>query len=291
MVLQRGQKVPIWGSGAPYDTVEIQFQGKTFKSKGKGDKSGKWMVWLDDLKAGGPYDLTITGVNGDGEGPRKKRNTITLNNVYVGEVWVCSGQSNMEMGLYGVENAQQVIAKSKNSKIRLFTVPKNAAVKPEHEIQGQWQECGPGTVGGFSAVAYFFGRDLQKALGVPIGLIHSSWGGTVAEAWTNKSALKAVPTLKYLADQADRDFASYNKAMDHYLDGLEKYLPVARKARAMHKDLPTPPFPPQKNPNWPTALYNGMIAPLIPYGIRGVIWYRVNPMPAGLMSIAPCSRP
>jgi sialate O-acetylesterase len=273
MVLQQGMKVPIWGTGSPHSTVTVTFQGREFKSEANANKPGHWLVRLDDLKPGGPYEMTIAGYQGEGEG-RKKLNTIHLKNVYVGEVWVCSGQSNMEWPLRLAHNAREAIAASKDPQIRLFTVPKNPASSPRHNVQGRWEECNPKTVANFSAVAYFFGRDVQKARKVPVGLIHTSWGGTVAEAWMSMAALEANLDFKDLAGQGRRDWDNYGKAADRYLDALVKYLPAARMARVERKDLPPAPIPPLKNPNTPTALYNGMIAPLLPYAIRGAIWYQ-----------------
>jgi sialate O-acetylesterase len=275
MVLQQGKKIPVWGTCAPNETATVQIQGHTFKADGKANRKGRWTVWLDHLKPGGPYEMTITGYEGQpGTGQAKQLNTIRLKNVYVGEVWICSGQSNMEWPLWASHRAREVIAASHSPSIRLFTVPHRTATRPKRDVQGQWLECGPGTVGNFSAVAYFFGRDVQKSLKVPVGLIHSSWGGTLAEAWTRRGALEAVPELKPLADKADRDFAGYHQAAAGYVDTLEKYVHTARKAAAAKKDLPPLPPAPGIDPNWPTALYNGMIAPLIPYGIRGAIWYQ-----------------
>jgi sialate O-acetylesterase len=221
---------------------------------------------LPALEAGGPYTLTITG-----------KNKVTVKDVYVGEVWVCSGQSNMEWPVWASENALALIKESRNPKIRLFTVQKATSATPRTTVAGKWVPCGPGTVGGFSAVAYFFGRDLQKKLGVPVGLIHSSWGGTVAEAWTGRAALEDSPRLKYLVDRFDAARKDYGKAADKYLKDLEAYIPRARKACAEGKDLlplPALPYNPSHNPNSPCVLYNAMIRPLQPYGIKGAIWYQ-----------------
>jgi sialate O-acetylesterase len=180
----------------------------------------------------------------------------------------------MEWPLAFSANANQAIGKSRNRNLRLFTVPKRPATGPRHNLQGNWVGCDPNTVRNFSAVAYFFGRDLQKDLDVPVGLIHTSWGGTVAEAWTSKAALESYPSLKYLTEQAERGFDNYLKAVDDYLPLLEKYPAKARKAREEGRELPALPQQPAVNANIPTALYNGMIAPLIPYAIRGAIWYQ-----------------
>jgi sialate O-acetylesterase len=266
LVLQRGGKVPVWGSATPGEQVEVQFKGKNREQTVsiKADKAGRWQVKLDKLPVGGPFEMTIAG-----------NNKIQLRNVYVGDVWICSGQSNMEWHLYSTDNAENVIAKSKNPNIRLFTVPKKAAVSPQRDMVAYWAECGPFTARFFSAVAYYFGRDLQKALDVPIGLIHTSWGGTVAEAWMSQAALKAQPDFKYLVDKSRQEFAGYFKRVDKYLEDLDRYMTVAKQAARDKVDLPPAPYQPYFfNPNAPTALYNGMIAPLLPYAIRGAIWYQ-----------------
>jgi len=234
LVLQRQQDpkthVPVWGTADPDEpiSVSIAYGRDEVGSKTKADQEGKWRVKIVLPKAGGPYTMTIRG----------DKNEITLKDVYVGDVWICSGQSNMEMGLGACADATKHKEASKNPKIRLFTVPHKISAEPVKEINSKWVECGPETVGGFSGVAYFFGRDLQKALDVPIGLIHTSWGGTVAEAWTPKGALNADPKLKGLIPA------------DIKIDDKKP------------------------NPNQGTVLYNGMIAPLIPYGIKGAIWYQ-----------------
>jgi sialate O-acetylesterase len=257
MVLQRGMKCPIWGTADPGEGVSVQFQavkGGVIRTRtemgasASANKDGKWQVSMQfapDL-AGGPYKLVIKG-----------KNTITLKNVYVGEVWICSGQSNMEWSLNNTHNAEEAIKNAKNAKIRLFTVPKNTSDKPLTEFKGQpkWQECNAETVKDFTAVGYFFGRDLRKALKVPIGLIHTSWGGTRAEAWTSRPVLEAH-------EQWKNESVNYHKAMEQYKE-------AAKKAKEEDKQLRNP-----TNANSPSVLYNGMIAPLIPYAIKGAIWYQ-----------------
>src|SRR5262245_4295002 len=156
MVLQQGRRVAVWGSAADGEEVRVRFQGVEATTTAQG---GRWLVHLENLEPGGPSGMSIRG-----------RNEITLKNVYVGEVWVCSGQSNMEWPLWGTADADKAIGSSKNPLLRLFTVPKTAATAPRREVQAAWQECGPDTVANFSAVAYYFGRDLQKARNVPVGL-------------------------------------------------------------------------------------------------------------------------
>jgi sialate O-acetylesterase len=214
MVLQRGQPVPIWGWADKGEEVTVAVAGQSLAAKA--DDKGCWKVILTKLDVGEPLTMTVKGSSG---------NTLVLKNILVGEVWVGSGQSNMEFGLNGCRNAQQEIAAAQYPKIRLFTVTKNNAPQPQIDCHGNWTECSPATVPGFSAVAYFFGRDVFQKLGVPIGLIHTSWGGTPAQFWTSRKVLESDPMLKPLVQGG-------------------------------------------------SGLYNGMIAPLIPYAIRGAIWYQ-----------------
>jgi sialate O-acetylesterase len=188
MVLQRGILAPVWGWAAPGAKVTISMEGRTATTAADG--TGRWITHIGPFNAGGPYTLTISGPQ-----------SVTLKNVLVGDVWVCSGQSNMEMGIGNVNNAAQEIASANYPQIRLFTVQKTIALEPQSTLTGQWDVCTPQTVAnggwnGFSAVGYFFGRELYKELKVPIGLIHTSWGGTVAEAWTSAEALQTMPDFK-----------------------------------------------------------------------------------------------
>jgi sialate O-acetylesterase len=196
LVVQRDCPVPVWGWAEPGQPVTVRLHNK--KATVRTDARGRWLAKVGPFKAGGPFVLKI-------EGPQ----TVTLTNVLVGDVWICSGQSNMEMGIGGVNDAAAEIARADFPRIRLFTVPKRIASTPQDIVTGgTWEACTPATVaaggwGGFSAVGYFFGRELHRELGVPIGLIHTSWGGTVAEAWTSVEALQAMedfrPALAQLA--------------------------------------------------------------------------------------------
>lgn len=244
MVLQQGMPVPIWGWADDGDTVTVSFRNQKVSTKAK---DGKWMLKLRKLKAGGPDVLTVSTKNA----------TIQFTNVMVGEVWVCSGQSNMEWPLNKTENAEVAIAAAKNHNIRLFTVRKTKITTPTNDVVGTWVECTPETVASFSAVAYYFGRDLQAARGVPVGLIHTSWGGSPAEAWMSQRVLTANP--RYKAEIID----GYAEAYRQYETALAKWQQSDKTTRQ--------PRPPQ----WrPSELYNGMIAPLIPFAIKGVIWYQ-----------------
>lgn len=180
MVLQRDVKVRVWGWAEKNESVTITFAGKKYSTKT--NSQGKWSVSLNPLPAGGPYEMKVKGTN-----------EIILTNILVGEVWLCSGQSNMEMNVGSSMNADAEIPAAGYPDIRLFTVPKKMSPLPEQDMKsGEWTVCSPATVGNFSAVAYFFGRNLYKELHVPVGLIHSSWGGTDIETWISPGAMNTL---------------------------------------------------------------------------------------------------
>jgi sialate O-acetylesterase len=263
MVLQQGMKVSIWGTADAGEKVTVRFQEQEAATAAK---DGKWLVHLENLKPGGPYEMTIAGTN-----------TITLKNILVGEVWICGGQSNMEWSVRMSAEPEKTAADSANPQIRLFTVAKRPASGPLYQVEGKWLECGAKTVMNFSAVGYFFGKDLQKARQVPIGLVQDCWGGTPAEAWTSRSTMEAEPSLKPLVERQDQALAGYPSTLDKYIAALTKYREEIVDANARGHDLPNPPSPPTnpaRNPGGPTTLYNGMIAPVVPYAIRGAIWYQ-----------------
>lgn len=196
MVLQRGIAAPVWGWAAPGQDITVSLNKK--KATTRADASGKWLAKIGPLKAGGPYTLTVAGPQ-----------TVTLKNVLIGDVWICSGQSNMEMGIGISKDGPAEIAAANYPNIRLFTVPKLPALEPSETVAGNWQPCTPATVGaggwgGFSAAAYYFGRELHQRTGIPIGLIHTSWGGTIAEAWTSGTALKAMPDFAPAVAQVEQ---------------------------------------------------------------------------------------
>jgi sialate O-acetylesterase len=187
MVLQREKPIPIWGWAQPGEKITVQFnkQTKTFIA----DKNGKWMLKLDPEKAGGPYTLTATG-----------KNKITYNNVLVGEVWICSGQSNMEMPIAGwgkINNYEQEIANANYPQIRHIKIPNKISGTPKEDIEsGEWKIATPQNAGDFTATGYFFARELYNQLKVPIGLINTSWGGTMVETWTSREAFQQSPEFK-----------------------------------------------------------------------------------------------
>ena len=251
MVLQQGIKLPVWGWADDGEVVTVQFRRE--KATATAQK-GKWMVRLSPQKAGGPDTLTITG-----------RNHLELQNVMVGEVWICSGQSNMEWPLSRSFAAQKDIEAADNTMIRLYTVPKLKAKAPVHNVPATWQVCSPTSVPNFSAVAYYFGRELQPARQVAIGLIHTSWGGSPAEVWMSDPVLNANPDYqKNIVDAYPPAWRNYQKQLAAF---------EQEKAELQKQGKTTDKGPPW--PIWrPAELYNGMIAPLIPFAIQGAIWYQ-----------------
>ncbi|RYX85494.1 9-O-acetylesterase [bacterium] len=203
-VLQRDRPIPVWGWTTPGQSVTVKIADKT--ATAKADAAGKWMARIGPFAAGGPYTLTVTGA----------AETTTRTNVMFGDVWLCSGQSNMEMGISMVNDSQKEIAAANYPNIRLFTVPKGTDTTPRTNVNSKWLVCTPANItqgawGGFSATAYFFGRKLNQELNVPIGLIHSSWGGTIAEAWVSESSLGALPD--FTKDIADAKAASATSSL------------------------------------------------------------------------------
>jgi len=241
MVLQQDAKIPVWGTAAPDETVTVTLSDQT--QTVKTDEKGNWQINLKPMKVGGPHTLTVAG---------NAHHTIVMSDVMIGEVWVCSGQSNMQFSVDRSNNAQKEIASAKWPNIRLFTVQRDIAGQPKRNCTGQWVQCSPKTIPSFSAVSYFFGRYLHQQLKVPVGLIHTSWGGTPAEAWTSRETLEGNPKLKVLVDRWDQSIAQY----------------VATTSAPADKNDP------RRNPHRTSGLYNAMIRPLIPYAIRGAIWYQ-----------------
>ncbi len=182
-VLQQGVRVPVWGTTDQDEEVTVSIAGQEVSAK---PADGKWRVDLEPLSAGGPHVLTI----------KQGATSVELKDVMIGEVWICGGQSNMQWTLKQSDGGSEAIANSANDKIRLLTVPREGADKPRTDVKAAWSICGPQTSGDFSAVGYFFGRDLQKALDVPVGLIASNVGGTAAEQWMKKEVIEAHPELK-----------------------------------------------------------------------------------------------
>jgi len=198
MVLQRDKPINTWGWCDPGEKITITFNGKSFQTTG--DTQGQWKVQLAPMHAGGPYQMTLKG-----------NNRIIINDILIGDVWLCSGQSNMEFPMLLLTNADEEIKNANYPEMRLYTVEKHIALTPVADTKGKWAACSSETVKWFSAIGYFFARDIQQKLHIPIGLINSSWGGTVIESWISPEGLKDEPTFEGKAHEvATFDTASYN---------------------------------------------------------------------------------
>ena len=288
MVLQQETKLPVWGWAKPGEKITVAFNGK--KAEATAGTDGKWRAELPACAAGTPPGtLVVTG-----------KNTLTINDVLAGDVWLCSGQSNMEFGL-GRGDA----AGATDGQIRLFHVPHQLAIGPRDNVAASWQVCSPQTVAGFTAVGYFFAKNLKVDVNRPLGLIESSVGGTGAQEWTDLATLDATPALRHYADNLKKIAANYPggdseyaaktseyeaaerkwndtlKADAAYQSALKAWTDASNQARTAGQPVPPQPKPPVAPPVGPTGrrgdpvlLFNGMIAPLIPYPIKGVIWYQ-----------------
>ena len=266
MIFQRGVQAPVWGEAAPGENVKVQFAGQTKEVTAGAD--GSWMVRLDPLTVAESATLQINGAN-----------EVKINNVAVGEVWIASGQSNMEFGMGGAHNAAEALAVADDPQLRLFTFSRAPATEPQKDVKnGRWQPSNPTSARGFSAVGYFFGRELRRKMpGIPIGVIHTSWGGTPAEAWTSMPALQAEPDFKPMLDGWDKRMADYPAQMEKFTNEvLTKWEEDKKKAKDEGKTEPRRPGEPQGplNQNRPANLYNGMIAPFVPFASHGAIWYQ-----------------
>ena len=230
MVLQRGIDVPVWGWADADEKIAVVFNGQT--KNATADANGKWSLKLDAMRAGGPFEMVVEGSN-----------RIAFKNVMLGDVWVCSGQSNMQWTVANSDNPEEEIKNANYPNIRLLTVPRKSTAMPQENFEGQWVACSPETIPQFSAVAYFFGRELHQGLeqNVAIGLIHTSWGGSSCETWIPEGIVE--------------QYKDYDQIMQR---------------RANHlKDNPNGGDNQQAG-----YLFNAMINPLLPYGIKGAIWYQ-----------------
>ncbi len=298
MVLQQETVLPVWGTADPGEKVTVTVGMES--ANATADAKGNWSVKLKALPSGSaPVTVTVEG-----------KNKLTFSDVLVGDVWICTGQSNMEFNFSGAHNAADELPKADDPQLRLFSVLHTASIQPATDVDrkqggGEWKLCTPQTIPSFTAVGYFFGRELRSKLQRPVGLIETCWGGTPAEAWTSLPALESTPALADYVTRYDTQLAAFPKAMEMYpaqmaayQAALEKWnkegkipyqaamsawnaaVETAKAAGATPPPRPTtggpPPMP--HNPNGdsrlPTVLFNGMIAPLIPYAIKGTIWYQ-----------------
>jgi sialate O-acetylesterase len=266
-VLQRNRPIHIWGWASPGETVTVRFHDQSRTATA--DDLGKWSLWLAPESAGGPYSLMAQGSAGPGA-------PVTLTDILVGDVWLASGQSNMEMPLDGfpgsavVKNSAQEIAKANLPEVRLLRIEKKSSFYPQTGISATWTECTPQTAAEFSAVAYFFGKEINQREHVPVGLIDSTWGGTPVESWISMDTLGSnagmMPVFSYWAQftngLSDRDLVLAREKQED------------EAAARAGQPKPKHPWHPDGISWQPAGLYNGMIAPLVPYTIKGVIWYQ-----------------
>jgi sialate O-acetylesterase len=262
MVIQRGLPVHVWGMAAPLEPVTVTFRGET--KSGTADDLGRWSIYLSPGEAGGPFQLSI-----------KATNTIVLDDVLVGDVWVASGQSNMEFPMTGLINASSEIAAAQYPKIRIFRVEHRPSDFRRSDVEAKtWSACTPESAADSSAVAYYFARDLHRRMNIPIGLVESFWGGTPAESWTSLHALSADASLMpvFAARSQITDKREYGILLHQQEE--RDFQHAVEQAKAEGKPVPSRPWRPDFAAWAPAALYNGMIAPLTPFAIRGVIWYQ-----------------
>ena len=263
MLLQQQTPVRIWGWADPGEDVTVGYRGQTVS--GRADASGRWSVFLKPMQPAAPEEMTIAG-----------KNRLTVQDVLVGEVWVGSGQSNMGFTMARVNNADQEIASANFPEIRLFSVKLTVADQPADDVTGKWSRCTPETVKNFSAVLYLFGREIHQTRHVPVGLINSSWGGTPAQSWTSHAALEAEPALQFILTDWQATLGRYPAAKEKYDREMEAWKPEAEAATKAGKTPPAAPRPPAGpgHQNTPGGLYNAMIHPLLPFAIRGAVWYQ-----------------
>lgn len=265
MVLQREMNVPVWGKADPGEQVTVSLAGQ--EKSATADQNGAWRVVFDPISASSPIEMSVKG-----------KNEIKLKDVLVGEVWVCSGQSNMEWPMTRSANPETEIPAASYPEIRFFNVSpkKRPSRQPMTDVEADWAACTPESAANFSAVGYYFGRHLHKELGVPVGLINVSWGGMPAEAFTDIPVLKSDPELASILTAWDERMAKYPEAKAEYEKRLADWEVASKEAAAKGQKPATKPSQPvgPDNPSGPGNLWNGMIHPIRPVAMRGVIWYQ-----------------
>ncbi len=270
MVLQQGQKVPVWGWADAGENITVSFGNQKKTATAGAEKT--WRIDLEPLKANAtPTKLSIAGAS----------NTIDIEDVLVGEVWVCSGQSNMAWTVSRAKDPEGEKAAANLPQIRHFKVALKTAIEPATDCTGAWEVTSPDTVSNFTAVGYFFGRDLHQRLNVPVGLINTSWGGTRSEAWTSRSGLERIELAQPILATWQEAQKNWNReeAEKTYQERLAKWKERAEKLKAEGKGKrpgrrPQQPAEPRTSRHAPSTLFNAMISPLVPYAIKGAIWYQ-----------------
>ena len=268
MVLQRDLPVPIWGWADPGEPVTVSIAGQKQTATAGADR--KWTAMLTDLRTSSdPLELTVAG-----------KNTIVLKDILVGEVWLCSGQSNMDFTVAkttkyyfaGVNNEAEEVAAAKYPRLRMFSGEWQRAAEPQAEIPGVWKVCTPETVREFSAIGYFFGRDLLHELNVPIGIVTLTYGASTAQAWIRREAIAADPRLKPALEAFDNQLKAF---VPMTADEQKAWQAAAEQAKTAGQRAPRRPrADPSQDQHNPTVMFNGMIAPFVGFAIRGVLWYQ-----------------
>lgn len=263
MVLQRGKPIAVWGTAAPGESVVVTMREAT--ANAVADAAGQWLLHLDPQAAGGPFELKV-----------QASNEVTLRDVLIGEVWICSGQSNMQWAMQRFPATREAMASAADDQLRILQIPRVASRHPQKSANASWAHAGPDTLGNFSAVGYGFGRHLRKTTGVPVGLVHSSWGGTRAEAWTREVTLQKHAELRPILDRWEQTYARYPNAKAQHDEALVEWQAKAATARAAGAKPPRRPGAPvdPDNRHAPGRLHYGMIEPLVPMSFRGAIWYQ-----------------
>jgi sialate O-acetylesterase len=266
MVLQQQSTITLWGWANAGEKITVTAGWNKTPVGVAADNAGKWTVQIKTVKAGGPYNILFSAGN-----------TIEIKNVLLGEVWLASGQSNMEFfmvkatgGYQGVLNYEDEIKAADYPLIRMIDIRNTVADEPRDDFGGVWKVCSPQTADTFSAVAYYFARSIHTATGYPIGIINATWGGTPAESWTRKEILENDSSFKVILDRYRKQCDDYPAAFDKYKTALDKWKADTSKSKGAPPREPMGPH----NPTSPYKLYNGMIAPLLSYTIKGVIWYQ-----------------
>jgi sialate O-acetylesterase len=266
MVLQRDQAVAVWGWAGAGEVVAVSLGDQS--KQATADEHGKWRVRLDPLPAGGPHELKVQG-----------KNTVTIKDVLVGEVWLASGQSNMVHIMPYVRDAAREIAAADYPQLRIFTAAAKPAQTPQEDCGGNWLVCNPKNTENVSAVAYFFARALHRRLDVPVGVVNASLGSTPIEAWTSLDAQQKQPELLPLLSSWQTKARAYDPAaaQREYERLHTPWEAAAKEAAAAQQPPPREPkapLHPYQQPQHPAVMYNAMIAPLAPYAVRGVVWYQ-----------------
>ena len=271
MVLQRDMQATIWGWASAGEEITITLSTEDeeaeplFSTTAVADMKGDWRIKLTAMEAGGPYTLRVAGSN-----------TLELTNILFGEVWVCSGQSNMEWSVRASKDSDAEIAAADYPTIRLFDIPHRPSGLLQQDVEADWYETTPKTIENFSAVAYYFGRKLYKNLDVPIGLISTNWGGTRIEPWTPPVGFDNVPALESISEEIQEANENYREQLPQKMKEIEAWIAETRKALEIDARLTQIPDNRHllRHHARPTGLYNGMVHPIVPYAVRGAIWYQ-----------------